>query len=66
MACFMGAMGNSNESAWIINASERIKQNAQIQEDLRQQAEKIMSACQEDNDNLFELPENSPLERMLL
>ncbi|SCN46727.1 hypothetical protein BAZMOX_03651_0 [methanotrophic endosymbiont of Bathymodiolus azoricus (Menez Gwen)] len=45
---------------------ERIKQNAQIQEDLRQQAEKIMSACQEDNDNLFELPENSPLERMLL
>ncbi len=45
---------------------EQIKQNTQIQDNFRQQAEKIMSACQEDNDELFELPKNSPLERMLL
>jgi len=45
---------------------EQIKKNTQTQEALQQQAEKIINACQEDNDNLFTLPENSPLERMLL
>jgi len=45
---------------------EQIKKNTQTQEALQQQAEKIINACQEDNDDLFMLPENSPLERMLL
>ncbi|MBE0469020.1 MAG: 50S ribosome-binding GTPase [Methyloprofundus sp.] len=43
-----------------------IKQNDQTQKALRQQAEKIISDCQDDNKALFTLPDNSPLERMLL
>lgn len=45
---------------------EQIKHNAKTQEALRQQAEKIINACQEADDDLFKLPDNSPLERMLL
>ena len=49
-----------------IEVMEEIKNNAQTQELLRHQGEKIINRCHIESDREIEIPENSSLQRMLL
>ena len=49
-----------------LDVLEEIKANAQVQDMLRLEAEKIVEECQQDSDRAIEIPEDSSLQRMLL